>query len=144
MGAGNKPRRVELRRHTVGRPGRRLRRGRLRSPALELLPGLTQGRASPPARPQVFGQLVAARLAVELVLAAVRLRRLGQDLARDPLITAIGLARRVRRDLRPIDRHDADRHQPRPRAKPQHTREQLGQRVFVTHTKLRDRRVIRH
>jgi hypothetical protein len=39
----------------------------------------------------VLGQLIAARLAIELVLAAVDLRRLPQDLARGLLIAEIGL-----------------------------------------------------
>src|ERR671924_474897 len=57
-------------------------------------------------------QLIAARLAVELVLAPVRLRRLGQDLARDLLIAAICSASGVRGDLRPVDRDNPDPDQP--------------------------------
>ena len=118
MGAGDKPRRVELDLHSLGRLGRRLRRVVLpRTLALELFLCLAQRGAPPRARPQPLGQLIAARLAVELVLAAVRLRRLGQDLARDLLIAAVGSPGGVRGDLRPIDRDHPDPDQPRLPAK---------------------------
>jgi hypothetical protein len=48
MGAGNKPRRVELDSHTLGRLGLRLRVVLRRPLALELFPGLAQGGAPPP------------------------------------------------------------------------------------------------
>jgi hypothetical protein len=79
-----------------------------RTLAFELFLCLTQRRAPPLARPKPLGQLIAARLTVELVLAAVRLGGLGQDLARDLLIAAVGSAGGVRLDLRAIDRDHPD------------------------------------
>jgi hypothetical protein len=113
MGAGNKPRRVELDRHSLGRLDLRLRVVLRRPLALELFPCLAQRRAPASARAQPLRQFIAARLAIKLVLAAVRLRRLGQDLARDLLIAAVGRARGVRGDLRPVDRDNPDPDQPR-------------------------------
>jgi hypothetical protein len=143
MGAGNKPRRVELDLHSLGRLGLRLR-VMLRSPLpLERCLGLAQRRAPPLARPQPLGQLIAARLPVEFVLPAVRLRRLGQNLASDLLIAAIGGARGVRLDRRAIDRDHADPDQPRLPAKREDRGEQPRQRLLVAAPKLSDRRVIR-
>jgi hypothetical protein len=99
-------------------------------------------RRAPRARAQPLGQLIAPRLAVELVLAAVHLRRLGQDLARDLLIAAIGSPRGVRGDLRPVDRHNPDPDQPRPPAKGEDRREHIRQRRLMAHPELRDRRVV--
>ena len=109
----------------------------------QALLGLAQRLAAALARAQMLGQLVAALAAVKLVLAPIRLGRLGEDLPRDPAEVAVGVHRRVGRDLRAIDRHHADRHQPRPRAQPQHAREHIGQRPLMPATELRDRRVIR-
>jgi hypothetical protein len=112
MGAGTKPRRVELDRHTLRRLRPRLPVVPARPLALELLLGLAQRGAPPRPRPKMLRQLIAARLAVELVLAPIRLRRPGQDLARDLLIAAIGSPRGVRGDLRPVDRDSPDPDQP--------------------------------
>jgi hypothetical protein len=142
MAAGHEPLRVELDLHAGG-PGLAcvwLRFARL---ALEFCLCLPQRGAAPRARPQLLRQLIAARLPIELILAAVRLRRLGEDLASDLLAAAIGLARGVRRGLRAIDRDHPNRHQSRLPAKSQHAREELGKGGLVAHPKLRDRRVIR-
>ena len=112
--------------------------------ALELALCLAQGLAPALRRAQVLGQLVTARLAVELVLAPVGLGGLGEDLARDLLVVAIGVKRRVRRDLRAVDRDHPDRRQARPRAQPEHAREQLAQRLLVAAAEVRDRRVVGH
>jgi hypothetical protein len=74
---------------------------------------VTQHDAPPRAHRQPLPQLMAARISIELVLAAVRLRRPRQDLARDLLIAAVGLARGVRLTLRSIDCDDDDEQQPR-------------------------------
>jgi hypothetical protein len=144
VGAGDKALGVELRRHAFGRLRPRLRGALSRTLALEFLPCLAQCGAPARARAQLLGQLIAARLAIQLILAAVRLRRLGQDLARDPLIAAIGGARGVRVDLRAVDRDHPDPHQPRPPAQPQDRGEELRQRGLVAATKLGDRRVVGH
>jgi hypothetical protein len=143
MGAGDEPLGIELdlRAGSARVLGVRARRLAL-SLTFELFLCLPQRGAPALARPKPLRQLIAARLAVELVLAAVDLRRLGQDLARDLLVAEVGRARGVRSDLRAVDRHHPDRHQPGPPAQPQHAREQLGQRVLVAHPKLRDRRVV--
>src|SRR3954468_2083637 len=60
--------------------------------AREALFGLAQRLAAALAGAQLLGQLVAARRPVELVLAAVDLGRLGEDLARDLPEIAIGVA----------------------------------------------------
>src|SRR5215211_8440414 len=83
--------------------------------ALELCLCRPQRGAAPRARPQLLRQLIAARLPIELILAAVCLRRLGEDRAGDLRVAAIGLARGARRDLRAIDRDHPDR-QPAPPA----------------------------
>jgi hypothetical protein len=53
---------------------------------IERLLGFAQPLAPAGAGPQLFRQLVAARLPVELVLGLVARLRLGDDLAGDPLI----------------------------------------------------------
>ena len=103
---------------------------------------LAQRGAPPPARPQPLGQLIAARPTAELVLAAVRLGGLGQDLARDPLIAAVGGAGGVRGDLRAIDRDHPDPDQPRLPAQAEDRGEQLRQRGLVAAAELGDRRVV--
>jgi hypothetical protein len=142
MGAGDKPRRVKLDRHSLGRLGLRLRVALGRPLALELFLGFAQRRAPPRARPQLLRQLIAASLAIKLVLATVRLSRLGQYLARDLPVAAIGGARRVRVDLRPVDRDKPDPDQPRLPTKRQDRGEQLRQRGLVAAAKLGDHRVV--
>ena len=112
--------------------------------AVQALLGLAQRLAATFAGAQLLGQLVAAIGAVELVLALVDLARLAQDRPRDLPEVAVGVHRRVRRHLRPVDRHHPDRRQPDPRAQSEHAREHLAQRVLVAATEVRDRRVIRH
>src|SRR5215216_1763882 len=93
MAAGHEPLRVELDLHagTLRLVAVWLRfAARL---ALELCLCLPQRGAPTLARPQLLRQLVAARLPIELVLAAVRPRCLGEDLARD-LLVASGCSRR--------------------------------------------------
>src|SRR6185295_19012825 len=104
--------------------------------------GLAQSLAPPLARAQLLGQLVAALVAVELVFAAVDLGRLGEDLACDLAEVAVGVAGRIGRHLRPVDRHHPDRHQPRPRAEAENAGEDLSKRPLVPATELGDRRVI--
>src|SRR5687768_6094074 len=99
MAAGHEPLRDELDLHA----GPRLV-GVWPRLALEFCLCLPQRGAAPRARPQLLRQLIATRLAIKLILAAIRLRRLGPDLARDLLVAAIGLARGVRRNLRAFDR----------------------------------------
>ena len=72
-----------------------------------------------------LGQLVAALLAVELILGGVDLAGLLEDLLRDLAVAAVLVVRRRRRDLRPIDRDNADLHQAGLRAQPQHPGEQV-------------------
>jgi hypothetical protein len=86
--------------------------------ALEALLDLAQRLAPPFAGPQLLGQLVAALGPVELVLAAVDLGRLGENLARDLSKVTIRVARRVGRHLGPVDRHHPNRHEPDPREQP--------------------------
>ena len=80
-------------------------------------------------------QLIAARLAIALVLLTVDRVRLGEDLAGDLLIVAIGVTRGVCLHLRPVDRDQPDPRQPGLCAQPQHLTEQLGQRPLVALTK---------
>src|SRR5215207_1895418 len=143
MAAGDEPLRVELDLHAGALPLVAVWLRCAARLALELRLCLPQRGAAPLARPQPLRQLIAARLPKELILAAVCLRRLLEDLAGDLPVAAIGLARGVRRDLRAIDRDHPDRHPPRPPAEPEHAREQLRQCGLMTHAKLRDRRVIR-
>jgi hypothetical protein len=89
-------------------------------------------------------QLIAARIPVELVLAPVCLTRLREDLSGDLLVAAVRVDRRVRRDLRAVDRDDANLDEPRPRAHPEDAGEQVGKRRLVATTEVRDRRVIGH
>ena len=65
-------------------------------------------------------------LAVELVLPAICLLGLAQDLGHDLAIGAVLIHRRVGLDLRPIDRDHPDRHQPRLPTQPEHVIKQLA------------------
>jgi hypothetical protein len=134
---------IELDRRGLGLlASRTLWRLRRRALLLELALCLTQGLAPARRRAQVLGQLIAAGLAIELVLAAVGLRRLLEELAGDLRVAAIGVERRVRRDLRRVDRDDPDRRQARPRRQPEHAREQLGQDRLMAAAKVGDRRIV--
>ena len=93
---------------------------------------------------QLLGQLIAPRIAVELILTPVGLLGLAQDLPDHARVGAVLIHRRVRLDLRPVDHDHPDRHQPRLPAQPQHLIKQLGDLGLVPAAELRDRRVIRH
>jgi len=103
-------------------------------PAEELAPALP--------RAQLFGELVAARFAVELVLGLVGCLRLGEDLARYLPELVVCLRARVARDPCAVDRHHAGLQKPRPGAVPEHLAEEVGERLFVAAEKARDRGVI--
>jgi hypothetical protein len=91
---------------------------------------------------QLLGQLIATRVAEELVLGLVRRLRLGNDLAGDPLVVEVRLAACVRGELRTVDRHHPGADQPRPRAQPKHRAEQPRERSLVADQETRDRRVV--
>src|SRR4051794_3361162 len=76
------------------------RLGGLSAFALQTLLGLAQRLAPALARAQMLGQLVTALAAVQLVLAPIRFGRFGEDLPRDLAEVAVGVHRRVGRDLR--------------------------------------------
>ena len=109
---------------------------------VERLLGLAQDPAAVPARAQPLGQLVAARLAIELVLGRVDARGVLEDLPCDLLIAARRVMGRRRRELRAIDRDNANLDQAAARAQRQHLAEQAGDRRLVTDPEARDRRVI--
>ena len=110
----------------------------------EPLAGLAKELPPPLARAQRLRQLIATRVAVELILGLINRLGLREDLPRDLPKVAIGTAAGVPRQPRPVD-HDHPRpDQPRLIAEPEHLPEQLGQRRLVTLDKPRDRRVIRH
>src|SRR5436190_20447993 len=94
--------------------------GSRRALGLERLLRLAQPRASIAARAQPLGQLVAARLAVELVLGRIDPSGLLEDLLRDLLIATRRTLARSRRDLRAVKRDDPDLHQPRLRTQLEH------------------------
>ena len=109
----------------------------------ECLPCLAQPLPPAGAGPQLFGQLLAARLPVELILCLVGRPRLGEDLAGDPLVGEVRLAACVRIQLGAVDRHHPDAHQTRPRAEREHRTEQPAQRRLVAGEEAGDRRVLR-
>jgi hypothetical protein len=109
---------------------------------LQRLLGLAQPSAAITAGPQPLGQLVAARLAEQLVLGRVNRGGLLEDLAGDLLVVARRVMRCVRSDLGAVDGDDADLDQPGARAKREHLAEQVGDRRLMAHTEARDRRVI--
>src|SRR4051794_13783936 len=82
---------IELDAHRPLLVGRRVER--LIALAAQLCLGLTQRLAPALSGAQLLGQLVAAPVAVELVLARVDLGRLGQNLARNLPEVAVGVAR---------------------------------------------------
>ena len=109
---------------------------------VQRLLGLAQHLAAITARPQPLGQLVAARLAEQLVLGRIDARGVLEDLPRDLLIAARRVMGRRRGDLRAVDRDHADLDQAAARTQRQHLAEQAGDRRLVTDTEARDRRVI--
>ena len=94
--------------------------------------------------PQMLRQLIAAVWAEQSVLPAVGLLSLLEDVRDQLLVRAVRAPRRVRADLRAIDRDHPDLHQPRLLAQRQHLGKQLAERPLMPATELRDRRVIRH
>ena len=110
---------------------------------VQRLLGLAQDLAAIPARAQPLGQLVAARLAIELVLGSVDARRVLEDLLGDLLIAARRVMRCGRGDLGAVDRDNTDLDQTTARAERQHLAEQIGDRRLVTDPEARRRRVIR-
>ena len=89
-------------------------------------------------------QLIATILPEQPVLPAVGLLGLLEDVGDEPLVGAVRAARRVRADLRAIDRDHPDLDQPGLLAQLEHRAEQLAERPLVPAAELRDRRVIRH
>ena len=104
--------------------------------------GLAQPRPAAFAGAQLLGQLIAARVAVELVLGRVDGLGLFEDLARELLVIDVRVAARVARQLRPIDSDHADARQTLLGAQRQHLAEQAGDRVLMALDEPRDRRVI--
>ena len=114
-----------------------------RALGLQALLGLAQPAATTLRGRELRRQLVAARLAVELVLGRVDRLGLLEDLARELLVVEVLVARRVRLQLRAVDGDHADLDQPAARAQRQHLAEQAGDRLLMTLDEPRDRRVIR-
>ena len=114
-------------------------RGTLR---LEPLLCFAQPRAAPRRGRKFRRQLVTSPIPVELVLSRVNRLGLLEDLARKLLVIAVRVMRRVRMHLRPIDREHPDPRQTGVRAQRQDLAEEASDRVLVTLTKARDRRVI--
>ena len=83
------------------------------------------------------------RIAIELVLTPVGLLRFAQDLPDQLAVGAVLIHRRVRLDLRPIDRDHPDRHQPASRHSPSTSSNSSAISALVPAAELRDRRVIR-
>jgi hypothetical protein len=133
--------RIELDRHPAGVLVARLGRFAFALPAFLRL---AKRLAAALAGAEVFGQLVAALGAVALILATIDLRRFLEDFARDPPEVTVRVDRRVRRHLRPVDRHHTDRRQPRPTAEAEHAAKDLAERALVAAAELSDRRMIRH
>jgi hypothetical protein len=104
--------------------------------------GLAQPAAPALGRGQLGRQLVAARLAVELILGRVDGLGLLKDLARDLLVVEVLIATGVGIDLGPVDRDQLDARQPRLRAQAQDLTEQAGQRMLVTLDEPRDGGVV--
>jgi hypothetical protein len=105
------------------------------------------GLAQPPAATlcgrELLRQLVAARLAIELVLGRVDRPGLLDDLPGQLLEVEILVARRVRLHLRAVDRDHPDLRQPAARAQRQHLAEQARDRVLVALDEPREGRVVR-
>jgi hypothetical protein len=105
-------------------------------------PRLAKELASALRRAQLLGQLITARLPVELILGLVGRPGLGQNLPGDPITLMVDLRARVAGDSRAVDRHHAKPHQPRPVTQPEHLAEQPAQCPLVPADEARDRRVI--
>jgi hypothetical protein len=135
----------------LGGPGRRHRRpgpGRL----VGCLAGvqLSQRRPDPLRSGHRIGelprQLVAARRPEQVILGGVHLGRLGENPRRSlphPPLAPVGRQRRVRRDLRTVQRNRAEPAHPAGRAHQQHLAEQAGQRRLMLTPEPGNGRVIR-
>ncbi len=91
-------------------------------------------------------QLVAATVAETLVLVCVSGSRLRQDLLdlrADRRVAAVCRLRRVRLHLRPVERDQADRHQPSLGAQRQNLAKDLGERPLMTGPEAGNRGVVR-
>ncbi len=89
---------------------------------------------------QLLRQLIAAPvLPMQPILSLIGLLRFAQDLRDQVPVGAVLIHRRVRLDLRPIDRDHPHRHQPRLATKPEHVVEQLRDLDLVAAAELRDR-----
>jgi hypothetical protein len=108
----------------------------------ELLPGLAEELTPPLPSAQLLGQLIPARVTIELILSLVSRFRLRQDLPRDPPKVTVRTATRIPRQPGPVDRDHPGPDRPGLITKPEHLPEQLAQRRFVTLDKPGDRRVI--
>ena len=86
---------------------------------------------------------VPAIIAVELVLTAVGLLGVAQDVFDQPAIGPVLIHRCVRLDLRPIDRDHPDRHQARLPTQTKDLVKQPGDLRFMAAAELRDRGVVR-
>jgi hypothetical protein len=104
------------------------------SPAEEL--------TAPLCRAQLLGQLIAARIATELILGLIGRPGLRQDPTRDLVELNVRLRARVARQPRAVDRHHPRPDQPRSVTQPQHPSEQVSQRPLVPLDEPRDRRAI--
>ena len=139
---GDDPLRIELLARRCLRVGLQLL-GVRRLPVALLL-GLPEELAATLRRAQLLGQLIPARITVQLVLGLVGRLRLGEDLPRDLLELTVRLTTCVPRQAGAVDRDQPRRHQPSLITQPQHLTEQLRQRRLVPNDEPRDRRVIRH
>jgi hypothetical protein len=88
---------------------------------------------------QLLGELIATPVAVELILALIFLLSFAEDVPDQAAVAAVLIHRRVRLDLRPIDRDHPDRHQPRFAAETEHVIKQLGDVSLMPTAELRDR-----
>jgi hypothetical protein len=114
-----------------------------RALGLQALLGLAQPPAATLCGRELLRQLVAARLAIELVLGRVDRLGLLDDLPGQLLEVEILVARRVRLHLRAVDRDHPDLRQPAARAQRQHLAEQARDRVLVALDEPREGRVVR-
>ncbi len=110
----------------------------------QLLPGPGKELAPPLGRPQLLGQLITPRIAIQLILGLIGRPVLGHDLPGEPTEVTGRVRVRVARHPRAVNRDHLRPHQPRLTAQPQNLAEQLSQRLLVPAHEPRDRRVIRH
>ena len=114
----------------------------LRALRFELALGFAQPRPPALAGAQLLGQLIAARVAVELILGRVDGLGFFEDLARELLVVDVRVAARVARQLRAVDRDHADRRRTLLRAQRRRLAEQARDRMLIALDEPRDRRMI--